>query len=319
MGSGAQGPTKRERRALQFSLLGSGTMAALGFGFAFLSGSRAVLLDGLFSLVSVAMGLLTLWVLGQVHRPDDERYQLGYVGFEPLLNVAKGILWTVLCLLALASAVQSIFEGGQPVASGPALLYAAVVSAGCLGLGMLLWSAWRHTRSPMLRVEARGWLLDGVLSVAVLVAFGVLRWMEGGPLEIWAPFVDPAVVVVMVLGVIPSLGGIIMRGIRGLLSAPPTEELQEEVRETLAEVLSEVPHREAVVRMMQTGRYRYVHVVVVLGPERGWTLAALDRLRADMVREVRSVAADLDVDVIFTREIRWAEPFDEALRLETPE
>ena len=65
-----------ERRALKLSIVGAAVMAGLGIGFAFLTRSEAILLDGFFSLINFAMGILSLKVARMVSQPDDERFQI---------------------------------------------------------------------------------------------------------------------------------------------------------------------------------------------------------------------------------------------------
>lgn len=90
-----------ERQAILFTLAGNLIMAMLGFGFALATDSQAVLLDGAYSMIGFALGLVSLRVLALVMRPDDDRYPFGYVVYEPILNLAKGIMMASVALLAL--------------------------------------------------------------------------------------------------------------------------------------------------------------------------------------------------------------------------
>ena len=95
-----------EKRGLWMSIFGALFMAALGIGFAILTSSDAVLLDGLFSLVGFAIGLVSLRVATLVRRPDDELYHFGYAAYEPMVNLTKGLLMAFITIFALVSAVE---------------------------------------------------------------------------------------------------------------------------------------------------------------------------------------------------------------------
>ena len=69
--------TTVENRALKLSVAGTLFMALLGFSFALITGSGAILLDGIYSLVTFAMSLLTLKVAELVRRPDDDHLPVG--------------------------------------------------------------------------------------------------------------------------------------------------------------------------------------------------------------------------------------------------
>jgi predicted Co/Zn/Cd cation transporter (cation efflux family) len=79
-------PIDLERRGLLLSVVGALANPALGFGFAAATGSAAVLLDGIYSLIGFAVGLVAMRVATLVRRPDDESFHFGYAAYEPMLN-----------------------------------------------------------------------------------------------------------------------------------------------------------------------------------------------------------------------------------------
>ena len=123
-----------EQNALRISDYGALALAVLGIGFAIHSGSKAILLDGLFSVLGFFMALMTLYVSRLVSRPDDEVFQYGYALFAPLMNVLKSLVMTVLCGFAFFSAVSTLLAGGQPMAVGSAVGEDAAVVPVVLGL-----------------------------------------------------------------------------------------------------------------------------------------------------------------------------------------
>lgn len=88
-------------------------MGALGFLFSVVTGSEAILLDGIFSSINAVIGFITLRVAALVQRPDDSRFQFGYASFEPLTNTIKGLIILVVCCFALVSAVVTVRSGGR--------------------------------------------------------------------------------------------------------------------------------------------------------------------------------------------------------------
>ena len=55
----------------------------------------------LFNLCFFATALVTLKVAKLLGQPDDRRYPFGYVQFEPLINMVKGLLIVGVGLVAL--------------------------------------------------------------------------------------------------------------------------------------------------------------------------------------------------------------------------
>ena len=156
---------KLEKRGLVLSIIGALFMAALGFGFAVLTSSDAVLLDGFFSLVGFAVGLVSLRVASLVRRPDDEIYHFGYAAYEPMLNLTKGLLMAFVTIFALVSAIQVVFHGGREVQAGWASIYALIAAAGCFAVAVSQRALSRRTGSPLLAVDSKNWLIDGLMSV----------------------------------------------------------------------------------------------------------------------------------------------------------
>jgi predicted Co/Zn/Cd cation transporter (cation efflux family) len=125
-------PAEVERHGLRISVIAALGMAALGIGFAIPTDSRAVLLDGVFSLVGFAVGLVAIHVATLVLRRDDEHFHFGYSAHEPMLKLTKGLLIAFVSLLAAWSSIESILDGGRKIAGRVAVVYAVAAAAGCL-------------------------------------------------------------------------------------------------------------------------------------------------------------------------------------------
>ena len=110
-----QNTDRAERRAILLSIWGNLIAALLGLLFAFLTNSEAVLIDGVYSLISFAVALLSLRVSELVQRPDNDLYPFGYVAYEPLLNLSKGLLILLVDVFAVSTAATEFYRGGRPV------------------------------------------------------------------------------------------------------------------------------------------------------------------------------------------------------------
>ena len=103
--------SKLEQKALKTYIAGSFFMAILGIFFGLITPSEAIMLDGLFSLVNCVMAVITLWISWLVEQPDSEHFQFGYGSFEPLINLAKGLIIGILTLFALFSSIATFLKG----------------------------------------------------------------------------------------------------------------------------------------------------------------------------------------------------------------
>jgi cation diffusion facilitator family transporter len=298
-----------EQRALKLSIVGAAGMAFLGILFALLTRSQAIMLDGLFSLIGFAMGFATLKVARMVNQPDDQQFHFGYASFEPFVNLAKGLIITFLAIFALYSAVDALSHGGRPIASGYALLYAIVGAAGCFVIASIQRRTAAKTGSPLVEVDARSWLIDGLLTSAVCIAFLIVVLMERTEWVVYTPYADPVIVIGLVAFAAPLPFTIIRNNLRQLLLGAPEPEFQKKVRAKLESATKGLPIRRTVLRMVKVGRVLYLQVyLVVAESEKAVGLDDLDAVRESIAGEIGRAFPELAIDVVFTRDEKWAGP-----------
>jgi len=287
-------------------VIGSLGMAALGIGFSFSPGSQAVLLDGLFSLIGFAVGLVAMRVASMVARPDDESFHFGYATYEPMLNMAKGLLIAFVTFFAFLSAVFTILDGGQEVQGGMAVAYALVACVGCLVIAFAQRNIGRRTNSPLLEVDARNWLMDGLISGAVAVAFVVVVLLRASPFASWVPYADPAIVILLVLISAPIPVKIIRSNWNQLVGRAPGSEIQSEARSRVTEAVGRHPGLTPHIRLLETGRHTYVQLYITVDDGAPFkTIEDFDRLRTEIHAAVTRDDAAIGLDVIFTRDPGW--------------
>ncbi|MEM9482915.1 MAG: cation diffusion facilitator family transporter, partial [Cyanobacteria bacterium P01_F01_bin.116] len=251
-----------EQRALKLTILGNVGMVLLGIVFAIISSSEAILFDGVFSGIHLAISLVSLWVARLIYRPEDEEFPFGYVMFEPLLNLGKGLVIGIVAIFALFSSVESILHGGRMIQAGVAIWYAIAASTGCL---ILAWQQYRYvkiSRSPILDVDAKNWLIDGLISGAVAISFGAVIGLQHTSLAWVVPYADPSLVMLLVLLVLPIPIQTVRDNWAQLIGHAPKNSLQSKVRNIVKEVLQPLPYEEYHLRPLMTGRLIYVQVYV---------------------------------------------------------
>jgi cation diffusion facilitator family transporter len=283
-------------------------MAGLGIGFGFVTESDAILLDGFFSLVGFVMALVTIHVARLVVQPPDEHFHFGYAQFEPFLNAIKGLLMLGVAGFAVASSVNSLLHGGRDLKPGLATLYAVVALAGCLAVGAAQRRAAARTGSPLLAVDSKNWLIDGLLSGVVALVFAAAVILERTRWAMVVPYMDPVLVILLVLGITFVPLRILRDNLRELLAFAPAPVQQEEVRRRVDAALQNLPVESREVRMMKIGRFLYVLNQIVVSPEfRPGRVGELDRVRERIAKEMEGVEPTPVVDTMFTEDGRWAE------------
>jgi cation diffusion facilitator family transporter len=302
--------TQAEHRGLIVSIIGAGFMAVLGFGFAFLTGSAVILLDGVFSTISVVLALLSLQVAKIVRYPDDEHFQFGYAHFEPLLNVIKGLLMLLLCIYASAAAIEAISSGGRELPMGTAVFYGAGATAGGFLITMVLRHYARTSGSALVEVDAKSATMDAFLSAAVLAAFIIAWKVEGTAADKYLPYLDPGLVVFFSLVILPLPLKILSVNLRELLLAAPEKDVQADITARFDAVTQEYGFDDRLLRMLRFGRQTSVLAHVICSQNfRLSSITDLDAIRHRVNQELSAHYPGIFCDIIFINDPALAGPW----------
>lgn len=297
---------KAENGGLRLSVFGALFMAALGFGFAALTDSQAVLLDGAFSLIGAVVSVVAMRVATLVRQPDDEHFHFGYAAYEPMLNLTKGLLIAFVSLLAAWASIDSILAGGREIQGRMAVVYALIAAVGCLLIAWTQRRLARKTDSPLLEVDSKNWLMDGLISGAVAFGFVVVVLIEGTAWSWLTPYADPAVVLVLVALSLPIPIGIVRTNWSQLLGRAPDTEAQREARRIVAGALEGEAGLELKLRLLEEGRFIYLQIYVIVGDDRvDLTLEEIDLLRERIAQAIWGLPQMVGFDIMFTRDPRW--------------
>lgn len=295
-----------ERNALMISLLGALVMTGLGVGFFVLTRSEAILLDAVFNTVTFAMSVLTLRVAALIHGPDSERFPFGYFSFEVMVNTIKGAIILVISVGAAASAIHSIIGGGRELELGFASVYAILATAISSIVFLVLRKRARVLHSLLVDLDAFNWRVNALISAAVAAAFIVAFVLQDTPWSAVAVYVDPVLVLLLVLGIMKFPIDIVRHGVFQLLLAVPDPELQAKCSAQLDTVLHRPSYKRVSVRMSQVGRLLYIQVQVLVGDGDGpQSLDDQDRVRSRIASALKGLHPELVVDVLFTHQLRW--------------
>jgi len=296
-----------EQKALWVSSFGALLLAALGIGFALYSGSEAILLDGVFSILGFFMSLMTIYVARLVRRPDDEAFQYGYAHFAPLMNVLKSLVMATLCGFALLSAISTLRSGGQPMAVGSAVIYAAIATMTGAGLFFFLRKKAQQTGSVLVSLDAKAAQVDMFLSAAVLASFALGWFMLDTSMDRYLDYLDPLVVAGLCLVALPVPLKVLWQSGREALLLAPDPAQQNAVIERIAAALEDFPVEDHRIRMLKLGNV--MSVTLHLRPAEGFRverIADLDRVRRDIEQALATLDLEIGLDVLFIEDMELA-------------
>ena len=295
-----------EQLALRLSTWGALSLAVLGITFSLIASSEAIMLDGFFNLISFVMAGISLWVAWLVKQPDNEYFQFGFASFEPLINLIKGLLITILSIFALCSAIDALLHGGRMLDAGIAIKYSAIAAACCLAIALIQTGIANKTNLPMVRVDAKNWFVNGLISLSIGVAFIFVGLIKGSQWSRFIPYADPTIVTAIIILTIPIPIRIILDNIRQLLLGSPQSAMRQHIEQLFQSAIADVPCVNKRLRMTQIGRYLYLNIYWLLPKNFELTnFQQLDRIRESIETALKPEYRDLNVEVIFTQNEQW--------------
>lgn len=302
-----QRETEQEERAIRITISVNLLMGILGLAFALYLHSDAILLDGVFSVIHFAISLLSLFVARLIRRPGDDRFPFGYAVFEPMLNLAKGLMIAIVLLFALIAAVEALMTGGRAVSPSGGLFYAIIATLGCAIAALFTRRTALQVRSPIVEVDAKNWVIDALLSATVAIAFGVAVVLKRSQFAWMVPFVDPIIVIVLVTLSVALPIQIIGYNWRQIIGMAPGAPLPATIHALAAEALAAIPFKKFHLRTARLGRLVYFQLYLIISPtETGsFDVFAQDRLRERLYEKARDKFPNVAMDVIVTSDSVW--------------
>ncbi len=296
-----------EARVLGASLVMTILVAVGGIICGLLSGSMAIIFDGLFSGIDAAMTAVALQVARLVRRETDMRHQFGYWHFEPLVLALNSCVLVLLCTYAFVNAVAGLMSGGHVPELGLALVYSGLVSVACIAMYVYQRMANRELRSDLVSLDMQGWLMSGVISVALLGSFAVALLLHGTRFERFAASADPLVLALLAPLLLIGPVGAARRAFREIFMITPPS-LDRQVRSALDDVANRKGFVGYTSYSTKVGRAEFVELYILLPPDSPARVGELDGLRHEIELALGESRNQRWLTVSFTADPRWMKP-----------
>lgn len=305
-----------EQGLLKLSIAATLLVACGGIIVGIATRSFSITFDGMYALLDAMMSFVSLIVVGLIksfslstmaNKRLEQRFSYGFWHLEPIVLGLNGILLTGVAVYALVNAVAILLDGGRMLAFDVALVYAMAATTVCFAFGWISNRANRRIGSAFVALDARGWFMSGGISAALVLAFSFAIMIDGTALEWLLPFVDPFILAVVCLIVIPLPFPAIRQAFADILIVTP-EELKASIDQVAAATVVRhgfVAFRSYVARIGRARQIELYFIVPVGWPAR--TLEEWDTLRDEIGVEIGGEGPDRWLTIVFTTDPEWAE------------
>lgn len=307
---------RTEQSVLRLSIAVTLALAGLGILFGLLSGSFAIVFDGVYSLIDAMMTILALLVSNLIAASTREggsksrliaQFTMGFWHLEPMVLGLNGILLMGAAIYALITAVGSLLKGGRELAFDEAIIYAVITLLAAIGMTIFDTKANRTIRSNFLALDAKAWMMSAALTAALLAAFIFGFMIQGTTLNWMSPYIDPAALAIVCLIVIPIPIGTVRQALADALLVTPPDLMQhvEAIAQQIVLRYQFLSYRAYVARVGR-GRQIELYFIVPLGlpPRR---LEEWDRIRDEIGDAIGNDSPDRWLSIVFTTDQEWTE------------
>lgn len=294
-----------EQTALKLSIFVTALTGVADIVAGFMISSQAIMFDGMYSFVDVLMTLGALVVSKLLMREPTRRFQFGHWHLEPLVVTLESTILATVCVYATINAAVGLTSGGHAVSYGFGLVWAAVLCVPAIAMAGYMGKLARQQGSILLAVDARGWLLSGLLSLALLVAYSIALVLARSDYSHLVPFVDPAVLLCMSLALLPVPLKTLFAAIRDVLEVAPND-LDQRVRSVLDVLMRERGFLRYSSHVAQVGRVRFIEIHILVRVDfRVETVQAVDDMRREVAERLEASWPETWLTVDLTADPEW--------------
>lgn len=305
-----------EQSVLRISIIVTLLLAAAGIVFGLLSGSYAIVFDGVYALTDASMTIVALIVSNLIVSSASnsasagrfvKHFTMGFWHLEPMVLGLNGILLTGAAIYALINAIGSIMAGGRPLSFDRAIIYAALTMIIAFLMAAYDRKANRIFNSNFVALDAKAWMMTGSLSAALLVAFIFGFLIQGTSLQWMSPYVDPVALALVCVIVIPMPAGTIKQAFADILLVTPAD-LKEHVDRVAADVVHRYnfeSYRSYVARVGRGKQIELYFIVPKNGPAK--KLEEWDHIRDEIGEAIGDESPDRWLTIAFTTDPEWAD------------
>lgn len=152
------------------STIGNALLSIAKIVIGFVSGSLAVIGDGIDSATDVIISIVMLYTSRIISRPPDKKYAFGYEKAESIATKILSLVIFYAGIQMFSSSIESIFSTEHKAMPGILAIYVTIISIiAKLGLSLYQYYQGKKVNSSMLIANAKNMRNDVIISIGVLI------------------------------------------------------------------------------------------------------------------------------------------------------
>lgn len=298
---------KLENKILKISMVGALFFALFGIAWGWALDSDMIIFDGLYSFISLALTMLSLYINNFIAKKELDKYPFGKYILEPLVISFKSLIIGGMCLYSLIGAIQDVVHGGNTVEYGSALIYSIVSVIGCGGVYIFMKKKGDKISSELIKVEASQWLMDTLLSIGVLVGFVIAMILRNTRFSGLNVYIDPMMVIMVSVVFIKMPVQSFINAFKEILCVKADDEINDDIYLIVKEIEKEYKFEDSISRVSKIGGELRIEIDFIYNEESKLKdLDQMDCVREEVYDAIKHIDYNKWLNVSFTGDKKWA-------------
>ena len=297
---------KIENKILKLSVLGALFFALFGIAWGWAIDSEMIIFDGLYSFISLLLSMLSLFISNFMSKNDVEKFPFGKHILEPLVISIKSLVILIMCLYTLIDAVKIMFNGGNNIEFGLAIVYSIISVVGCGIITLYMKKKEKKLSSELIKAESNQWFMDTALSAAVLIGFLVAIVLSKTTLSFLNPYIDPTMTLIVSIIFLRLPIKTFIESFKEIISVKADDEINDDIYVLVKEIEEEYKFEESIARVSKIGRELRIEIDFVYNQNSKLkTLDQMDSVREEINDAIKHIKYNKWLNVSFTGNKKW--------------
>jgi predicted Co/Zn/Cd cation transporter (cation efflux family) len=289
-----------EKRGIFVSMIGSLLLSISAIIMAIIAESQAILLDGLYTFITLLMSLVSLKIINLVNLPETKHRPFGYVALEPFLNLIKSLIILILLIASMVTNIQTILTGGRNLVLDIAAVYTLISLVIYFIIMYSINKYAKKTHSSILALEVKNWYIDTLITIGIAISLGLVLIIYKMGFTAILPYIDPALVIGIVIVAFPTPVKSLIIELKNLLLISPENYIEHEVKRHIKPLIKRYNLINMGIYAIKTGRVYQLFLYTDIEGD-SITIEYLDKIRLDIRKEISKLYNKHYTDVIFSK------------------
>lgn len=296
-----------ESRALRLSIGALITFSLMGILFGVILSSEVIFFDGIFSLLGVATGFITLKISHYMQKNDHFNFPFGKVALEPMAVLMQYLILGGLLAFTLYEAIHTILHGGNKVQLGWVMLYLIINTAIVVFLVVKFRKISAEHHTTLIDSELLQWEISLRQSLWTLGSYGlsvILVWLSFDEI---LPYIDPAVLIIFILLTFTTIAKEITNAFKEIIGMKTiSATLHQDIEDKVKGITQTYHIKDYYLRIRKIGGMVVVEVDFLVDEKfKHGNVYQQDEIREAFEKCLSHIDYELWLSVAFTTQYKW--------------